>query len=280
MALEPFELSHDHVPAALKLSREAGWNQTDDDWDIFIHNGTVFGLKEADGRLVATSAILPYEQFGFVAMVLVTTDRRRRGFATRLLETALAALCDDGLVAVLDATPAGAAVYRRLGFCALFDLCRWERLMPVLAPAGAAVMPPVTSLTDRADVDTFVRLDAAAFGSERRFLHEALVRRTDTRVFMSGGDTFLVARRGQRAMQLGPLVADTEIRAVRLLEASIAALDGPIFLDVADHCSGVIRWLEAHGFRRQRPFHRMALGRSTAFGDPLRLMVSAGPEFG
>jgi len=279
MELEPFELSHDHVPAALRLSREAGWNQTTDDWNIFIRNGTVFGLKEADGTLVATSAILPYEQFGFVAMVLVTADRRGRGFATRLLETALAALCDDGLVAVLDATAAGAAVYRRLGFCPLFDLCRWERLMPVRGPAGPAVIP-VTRLTDTADVDAFVRLDAAAFGSERRFLHEALLRRTETRAFMSDGDTFLVARRGQRATQLGPLVADTEIRAVRLLEASIAVLDGPIFLDVADHCSGIIRWLEAHGFRRQRPFHRMAFGRATAFGDPLRLMASAGPEFG
>jgi len=279
MVLQPFELSREHVPAAFKLSREAGWNQTADDWDIFIRSGTVFGVKEADGTLVATSAILPYDQFGFVAMVLVTPSRQRRGLATRLLGVALAALCDDGLVPVLDATPTGATVYGRLGFRALFDLYRWERMTPASRPATATIMP-LTALTDMADVDSFVRLDAAVFGSQRRFLHEALLGRTETRAFMSGDGAFVVARRGHRAMQIGPLVADSEIEAVRLLEASIAALEGPIFLDVAERCSGIIYWLESHGFRRQRPFHRMALGRSAAFGDPLRLMVSVGPEFG
>src|SRR6266496_6079658 len=74
------------VAAALELSAEAGWNQTAEDWKIFLAHGRVTGLLAAGRRLVATAAILPYASFGYVAMVLVTPELRHRGFATRRSE--------------------------------------------------------------------------------------------------------------------------------------------------------------------------------------------------
>jgi hypothetical protein len=38
--------------------------------------------------------------------------------------------------------------------------------------------------------------------------------------------------------------------------------------------------LESSGFKRQRPFIRMALDRATLPGDLARLAIAAGPEFG
>jgi GNAT superfamily N-acetyltransferase len=279
MPLQPLELSLDDVPAGLRLSSEAGWNQTAEDWAIFIRHGTVFGLQDPDGTLVATAAVLPYAAFGYVAMVLVTPVWRKRGLATGLVDAAIGSLRGRGLVPVLDATPAGASVYGRLGFKRIFDLCRWERITtsgsyrlqgfePAGRPAGIHCL------------SVFARLDAGVFGSQRYFLLEDFLHRPHTRAFALGDRAFLLARQGHHATQLGPLVAETQSEAIRLLELSLAHLDGPMFLDVAEQWTDIAAWLESRGFCRQRPFQRMAFERTQPFGDPRRLMVATGPEFG
>jgi GNAT superfamily N-acetyltransferase len=276
MPLCPITLSLVDVSAALTLSSEPGWNQTTADWAVFIEHGTAFGLKES-GTLIATSAILPYTNFGFVSMVLVTESWRKRGLATLLLEKAIMALSARGLAPVLDATPAGAIVYARRGFQTMFNLCRWERLGP--SPVSAPVLQSTTRTVGMNELDTLALLDREAFGSDRRFLLRAFLQRAGTRALLSDGG-FVMARKGHRATQLGPLVADSEAAAVELLAAAVAGLDGPVFLDVAERWSELIHWLEANGFRRQRPFQRMILGDVSAFGQDGRPMVTAGPEFG
>lgn len=279
MPLRPLELSLDDVPAGLHLSSAAGWNQTAEDWAIFIRHGTVFGLRDPEGALVATAATLPYAEFGYVAMVLVSPVWRKRGLATGLVETAIRSLRGRGLVPVLDATPAGAVVYGRLGFKRIFDLCRWELVTTSGAPRQKA-SEPAAGPDYLACLDALTQLDAGAFGCERRFLLEDFLQRPKTRAFTLGDRGFLLARRGHCAMQLGPLVAQTQADALRLLETSLGSFGGPLFLDVREQCTDIAMWLESRGFRRQRPFQRMAFGRTQAFGDPRRLMVATGPEFG
>jgi GNAT superfamily N-acetyltransferase len=279
MPLRPLELSLDDVPAGLRLSSEAGWNQTAEDWAIFVRHGKVFGLQDPDGALIATAAALPYAEFGFVSMVLVTPAWRKRGLATGLVEAAIGSLRGRSLVPVLDATPAGAPVYGRLGFKRILDLCRWERITtsgshrrPGFEPAGRPTALP--------SLGVFARLDADAFGSQRSFLLQDFLRRPHTRAFALGDRGFLLARQGYRATQLGPLVAEAQSEAVRLLDLALAELDGPLFLDAANQWTDIGAWLESRGFSRQRPFQRMAFERTQTFGDPRRLMVAAGPEFG
>src|SRR5438067_11504784 len=142
--LEPRQIS-----AALNLSAEAGWNQTVEDWQIFISRGRVMGVFAANRRLIASAAILPYGAFGYVSMVLVTAAFRHRGIATRLLRDAIAALQAQSRTPVLDATPEGAAVYRPLGFREFFSMRRWQvkgrgGVTSDAAPATAADLPVLT----------------------------------------------------------------------------------------------------------------------------------------
>src|SRR6185437_15454465 len=100
----------DDAKGSLALSREAHWNQNEADWRFFLSAGTVYGLRDADRRLIATAALLPYRSgHAWISMVLVTAAWRRRGFASRLVDACLAAAARQGLTAWLDATPAGAA---------------------------------------------------------------------------------------------------------------------------------------------------------------------------
>jgi hypothetical protein len=53
-----------------------------------------------------------------------------------------------------------------------------------------------------------------------------------------------------------------------------------VFLDLVDGRDEIKLGLQARGHTVQRPFVRMALHRSAPFGDPSRLFVATGPEFG
>ena len=110
--------------AGLVLSTEAGWNQNEADWQYFLAQGIVFGVRHGD-RLIATAALLPYSSGNaWISMVLVTAEFRRRGIATKLVDSCLHAAAKRGLTAWLDATPAGAAVYGPLGFIPTMQLRR------------------------------------------------------------------------------------------------------------------------------------------------------------
>jgi GNAT superfamily N-acetyltransferase len=142
-SLTPSEL--DDVGA---LVREARWNQLAADWRIFIEFGRLYAIHSEAGRIIATTATLPYGgRFAWISMVLVAGEYRRRGLATALLRRAMADLAAAKLVPVLDATPDGRAVYRRLGF---EDSCVFQRLIrrdrqraaaSVAATAGVTVRP-------------------------------------------------------------------------------------------------------------------------------------------
>ena len=80
------------------LSTEIGWNQTEADWSYMLANGPGIGMTDANGKLVASAIALPYGGFGWVCMVLVAPDWRRKGLATDLMNGVIALLQADGAV--------------------------------------------------------------------------------------------------------------------------------------------------------------------------------------
>jgi ribosomal protein S18 acetylase RimI-like enzyme len=273
----PLPLASRPIGACLALSAEAGWNQTDEDWAVFFDHGRVFAMASADGAPQATGAVLPYAGgFAWIGMVLVTATCRRQGFGTRILEACLADLADRRLVPVLDATLAGAEVYRPLGFTGAFGLTRWRG-----AGAAAGSLPSGIRPMTEDDLPTVAALDAVAFGTERRFLLDNLFRRAgDAALVLADGTGFALARSGRTATQVGPIVARNEECAAVLLEAALDRIEGGVVIDLADRWTGLAARLEARGFGRERPFLRMARGRAEAFGNPDQLFAVAGPEFG
>lgn len=264
------QLGAGDLDACMALSIEAGWNQTADDWRHFIREGRSFGNRAPDGRLVASAAALPYDgPFGFVSMVLVTADWRRRGLATRLVDRCVEELQARGLVPVLDATAAGAEVYRKQGFVGQFGFDRWQGTLPV-AKAAAEAAP---------GADRIRALDAEAAGAGRPRLMDDFLGRDGT-IAVGDGNGFALARAGRRAIQAGPVVAADETVALGLIDRLFAALTGFVFIDVPQAWRRIGDWLKARGFEIQRSFTRMALGRAEPFGLPARQFAVAGPEFG
>ena len=268
------------IDGASALVIEAGWNQNANDWRIFLELGRAFAVKDASGRLAATAATLPYPSgFGWISMVLVSGPFRRQGIATRLLERCIGSLREAGMVPVLDATPAGREVYRPLGFRDGWPITRWRR------PAVSTINEVKTArLLEEGSWPAVLALDARAFGCDRAPLLERLRARSSqfACVVERNGALrgFLLGREGRVATQLGPIVAEDEETAAELAGFACGRIAGPVLLDALDRHGALARWLEAHGFARERPYTRMALGRDELFGDPRRLAAIAGPELG
>jgi GNAT superfamily N-acetyltransferase len=260
---------------------EAGWNQVAADWRIFLDFGTAYAVRDS-GRVIATAATLPYGRCAWISMVLVSNAHRRHGLATRLLHRCISDIRASGLVPVLDATPAGAKVYAPLGFEAAWGFTR-------LAAQRHSIEAPQTdeiAIRPIADADwaALCAYDAAIFGAHRSdILARMRGRLPAANLFARRGGRIagmLLGRDGRTAAHLGPLIAEDDDVAQALLAQALRAIDGPVYIDVADPKSAVRRFLETSGFAAQRPFTRMLLGRRESFDDLSRTYAVIGPEFG
>jgi len=301
------KMTADDIPLGMRLKEAAGWNQTETDWRRHLK-------LEPEGCFVAScddtpAATLAVTIFGgdasgvgrtrptaWIAMVLTDPSFRRRGLANALLSHAIEFCEARGVREIrLDATEMGRPVYEKLGFAVTFDLTRWRgaaRDMPQAASAVGAIGLRAMTAEDLADGE-LADLDRLATGEDRRRLlaalrddlpEAALAASTDPRE-LSAVLGFALARRGSRALQIGPVVARTESLGVGLLHAALAASAGnEIVVDVPDRNGPATAIVREAGLQPERSFHRMVRRAAPceATSDPgaSALWASAGPEFG
>lgn len=289
------------LPGALRLSTAAHWNQTESDWLMMLALGRAWGIDTTDEngqqQLAASTVVLPYDQqFAWLSMVLVLPALQRQGFAAQLLRYALHELAASGLRPVLDATPAGRAVYAQHGFTDAWGFARYKRdAVPVSVPVSVRVSVPVSVPPDAppaqrtrallpTDWPAIADIDKPAFGADRLPLLRALAKRWPqaARVLDEGGRLrgFVLGRDGREARHIGPLVADDLHVAQSLLSDALQTTPDAVFVDLLDQHQALLPWLQALGFVLQRPFTRMLLGSATAPGLPQHTVLVAGPELG
>ena len=268
--LDLVELGVGDAPAGLLLSTEAHWNQNEADWRFFLSKGIVFGVRDGK-QLVATAALLPYSAGNaWISMVLVTTNWRRRGVATKLVDACLDAATKLGLTTWLDATPDGANVYGPLGFTPTLQL----RRLRLEAPKGVQVLQSLSTCS----ISDFVARDVSAMGFDRSPLLTEFGGRTGSRMISLGNASALV-RDGRAARHIGPVFAETHQSAFALVDAIVRSEQGPWLLDAVHSQEDFLRDLTDTGWIIERPFQRMRFGRATMLAAELPFAV-AGPEFG
>lgn len=302
-------LTSDDIPWAMALKDAAGWNQTEDDWRIFLElepDGS-FAL-EKHGKVIATCTAAAYgespraemlaepppaagprEPFGWVGMMLVHPDERRKGHGTRMLRAAVDFLEGRGAIAALDATPLGRLLYDRHGFQDLFGI---ERRTGT-APLGRKPQAGCSPLSEREMDPDSLRLDIESFGARRgRLLSKLLARQGAFGLaFRAGGsvDGYILARPGSRYHYLGPWVARTEEAARALWDSALARLGGsPVVVDVLVPNETARSLAAAAGLEVSRTLVRMVRGSSERLaglpgppgGRPDRIFGLACPAWG
>lgn len=275
------------LDGAVRLSASAGWNQNRADWAMMLRLGRGWVIEAADGagnvQVAASVVVLPYgNDFAWTSMVLVLPEFRRRGYAQSLLRHALGGLTAQDRAAVLDATPAGHAVYAQEGFADTWGFARYRREGRAGSPQHRTA-PPTRPLRE-SDWPAIAALDAPAFGASRVTLLRALAQRWPQAARVAEVDGrlcgYVLGRDGREAPQVGPLLAADDGVAQALLGAALGAADGPLYVDLMDSRRALLPWLQAAGFAFQRPFTRMVYGAAKAPGDPASIVLAAGPELG
>jgi GNAT superfamily N-acetyltransferase len=270
------EMSPADIARGVDLVRMAGWNQTEDDWAIMLRLGRGYGIHDDNGRLLASSVIIPYPpHFGWIGMVLVDETARRRGFATQLLDNAIAELRKDRLVPMLDATPAGREVYRRIGFADVAPIDRWRGKGTPPSQSAAAVYARTAEPT------TDTTADERAFGALRgSLLFDFACRPGALTLTLPDERGALWSRAGRTATQIGPVVARNESDAQTLVTMALDRIGGPVLLDVPRRETAIAALLSARGFAVERSFTRMALGAPSGLTLGAEMRIIAGPELG
>jgi GNAT superfamily N-acetyltransferase len=271
------------IAAGLALSRAARWNQTGREWELFLRLSPE-GCRVAvmDERVVGTVATARYEdRFAWIGMVLVDPAERGQGIGSRLMAEALDVLIDMPSIR-LDATPAGHAVYQKLGFV---DEYRLSRMETVVSGAGLAFRRNPARPMTKDDLPAVAIFDRQVFGADRRLALEWMFDGAPEYAWVieERGQTvgYTFGRRGFNFEHMGPVVAHDQQTARSLVSACLNRQAGKPFIIDASHCETDWRsWLESIGFREQRTFIRMFYRDTPYPGLPPKQFGILGPEFG
>jgi creatinine amidohydrolase/Fe(II)-dependent formamide hydrolase-like protein/GNAT superfamily N-acetyltransferase len=275
------EMRPDDIPSGIRIKEEAGWNQTESDWQLFLQSDPqgCYAAVHMGGVVGTVSTLKFANQLAWIGMVLVDPEFRGMKIATRLMRRALDYLNGSETVK-LDATPAGREVYGELGFKEEWGLSRMTTaaVMPVEeVSVGVSVLE---------SVDVVAALDIEAFGVDRRPVLTSLLSRAPSLAWTCGGDgrdvsAFCFGRPGTQFSQIGPIVSRDEESARQVIVAALHQLRGrPAVIDVPDCHEHMLGLLAQHGFSKERPFTRMFKGPNATPGSPELVFASAGPELG
>ena len=257
------------LPVVEALRRRENWNQTLRDLERLLeYEPEGCFLAYWDDVPAGTVTTTSYgSELGWIGMMLVDPDYRRRGIATALIQRSLEYLRAKNVVSIkLDATPAGEPVYARLGFQPEWEFQRWERpgpSVPAVEPAGGDSFEPPAN-------------DAEVFGARRNAWLGLLAK--DCRV-ISRENGFGMLRAGSRAAYLGPVISDDPRTAEEIIRELVDSISGTLFWDVPGPNAQAVELARMLGFHPVRLLLRMGIDNPCP-GDVSRQYAIADPATG
>lgn len=209
------------IPAAQRLSHQAGWPHRTEDWDLALSLGAGWAVEDAEG-LAATLLVWRHgPRHASMGMVLVAHRVQRRGIGRVLGDLALLEL--PGRSILLNATAQGEGLYRQLAFrrhATIVQHQGGDARLAALAPAKGERLRPL----GRSDAARIRALASRASGYPRDVVIDRLLEVSEGVALDRGGTMlgFALVRRFGRGHVIGPVVAPDAKRAKVLIAHWIA----------------------------------------------------------
>ncbi|WP_155888585.1 GNAT family N-acetyltransferase [Inquilinus limosus] len=231
-------------------------------------------VLEAEGALRAAAAVVDYGRVAYLGIVGTDPAMQGRGFGRRIVEAALAPV-PAGRVILLDASPAGAPLYEKLGFVDV-------DASVVLEAPGPVEAPPVPGLAPMAEADlpAVAAYDAAVFGADRTTgLRELFREHPDGAVCRRDGR--VVGYGLRHPDRIGPVLAENQETAAALV-AMLSALApaGPMTITVPSSHAAMLDHLRSSGVPELRRLRHMCRGGDRHPGDRRRIAAMASFHLG
>lgn len=249
------EFDKEDIPGILDLSASVNWDYDEYEIGTVMSSGKIYGHKNAEGKIVSSAGIIPYENnLASIGMVIVNKDFRGLGLGKEATQKCLDFVSSDTSV-MLIATEEGKPLYEKLGFRVV------DRVHKYLCDSYTAVKPKLLVNSgvsfnefDERDFTEILNLDTAAFGDKRsNFLHnrinqskQCLVVKDNTGTIIGYGISIL----GPINLILGPIVAPNVQTAVLLLDRLAFRHQGKLRIDVPSGNEDLMLFLEQSGFKK------------------------------
>jgi GNAT superfamily N-acetyltransferase len=253
-----FQLAESDRARCLDLAVSRGWGAEEHKWELLFEVGEVYGIADADGRMLATAVLTRYgTQLAAVSMVLVAESRERQGYGTAIMRHVIDAAA--GAVVVLHATQAGRPLYESLGFEPFGTV---EAHVGQFDPTGTRTGGSGQASAE--DLLQIARLDHEVYGVHRtavikrldRFAERIRVLRSEEGLITGYGATW---RNGETTM-IGPVLAP-DLAGARDLIADLAdGVEGELRVDVDAEHDDLSAWVSGHGLKTSYACTHMSLG--------------------
>ncbi len=272
------------MPSLMRLKNAEGWNQTEEDWGMFLGYDASVNLVAVIGqKIVASVTAINYaNDVVWIGMMLVDRNYRGRGISKLLLTQVLEQMqfCKS---IKLDATPAGHPVYRKFGFMDELRISR-NTHPSVAGIPGVSHSFKVEAINSQVISEIF-EYDQSVFGARREKLLNGLFQQAPELGWYirdAGGICgYSLGRKGSRFIQLGPVSASSGEGALALIRVALGQIKGKAcVIDLHTDKTEVAQWLLQAGFSAQREFIRMYLESNPLPGRISRQFLICGPEFG
>ncbi|WAH55093.1 GNAT family N-acetyltransferase [Pseudomonas silvicola] len=230
------------VPAAHALSAALKWPHRAQDWAMLQSVADGFVALD-NGRVIGSAFACHQGAWSTIGLVIVSDDYQGHGIGRRLMDLALASI--GPRTALLNATVAGAPLYRKMGFVEFGHIQQRQGTVGALtAPAT-----PGRGLT-AADHPRMSALASAATGLARGSVMQAVFADIEQAVGIDVDgqlQAFAVLRPFGRGRCIGPVVAGSAEQAQGLIEHLLAQVpDAFVRIDIPVGC-GLEGFLESVG---------------------------------
>lgn len=198
----------DHLPEAVRLSRQAGWPHRTEDWMLTLSasDGVV---ATAGDRVVGTALCSQLGDVATLNMIIVDETMRGRGLGRALMQAAMTKAGEREMRLV--ATAEGLPLYEKLGFVATGRIFQHQGI------AVAAVPERKVTTGAASDIPRLAAMDASACGLSRETLLRTIAEGGEV---LMAEDGFALLRMFGRGRVVGPSVARNDATARALLAAA------------------------------------------------------------
>jgi ribosomal protein S18 acetylase RimI-like enzyme len=260
------KLEHNDLAFVHKMTMTENWNDRIEDIRRMFDcdpNGSF--MAELAGQAVGHVFTIKYGKLGWVGLLIVRKEYRRKGIGRLLTEKAKDHLLSERTKTVkLEAVPTISDLYRKLGFVDEYDSLRFVGT----AKKVSSVKSRSVTLMNRRTMADLARFDAAFFGEDRTKVLSRLYEGFPQLCFVSrtGSEIngYIMCRIAESGYKLGPWVCDPgNIEVARdLLMACLCRLEpkSKVYVGVPAVNLSAVEILQEIGFQQYSKSIRMWFG--------------------
>ncbi|WP_096185703.1 GNAT family N-acetyltransferase [Evansella halocellulosilytica] len=250
--LELLQFDKCDVPGLIELSASVGWDYDEKEIGTILASGMIFGHKNAEGKIVSSAAIIPYDTtFASIGMVIVNKDYRGMGLGKKATRKCIESVSKETAI-MLIATEEGKPLYEKMGFNTVDVVHKYLCDNYIIDTNPLVNSDIIIEEFSVVDFNELLKLDEGAFGDKRtQFLMNRIKQSEKCLVVKDNNGTIVgygLSILGPINLILGPIVApDFHIASV-LIDKLSSKHQGKLRIDVPSDNGEFMMFLEKSGF--------------------------------